>query len=173
MMKKIFLLLLCLSNPASAEAIPNEVSTAIPNANKIGSGTLGFLWYEAYRATLWADTPTWNAAAPFALSIAYGMEFSTEDLVSRTLEEMKSSNSTMKVDMYRADLEKAFPPVKPGQSITGLFIPPARTNFYHNGTLTHTVNDAIFTKMFFDIWLAETTSEPSLRIALLNLDRTK
>jgi len=167
-MKKILLLLCCLAAPAFANPMPSEVSTAIPNAQKVGTGTLGFLWYDAYRATLWAAALQWNAAAPFALSITYGMEFSTADLVDRTLEEMKRSGTQVDINNYRADLEKSFPPVADGQTITAIFTPPATTNFYHNGALTHSVNNAEFASLFFNIWLGENTSEPSLRRALLN-----
>lgn len=169
MIKIILLLLCCLIAPANAAPAPAEVAAAIPNAHKIGTGTLGFLWYDAYRATLWAAEPEWNAEKPFALSINYGMDFSTADLVDRTLEEMKRTNAPVDVTIYRAGLEKAFPPVAAGHSITGIFTPPARTDFYHNGAPTYTINDAEFAKLFFNIWLGETTSEPQLRIALLNL----
>jgi hypothetical protein len=39
--------------------------------------------------------------------------------------------------------------------------------FWFNGQLRATVPDAEFSRLFFGIWLAETTSEPHLRSALL------
>jgi hypothetical protein len=39
--------------------------------------------------------------------------------------------------------------------------------FWFNGQLRTTVPDADFSRLFFGIWLAETTSEPRLRSALL------
>jgi hypothetical protein len=54
-----------------------------------------------------------------------------------------------------------------GDRITGLHQPGLGARFWFNGQLRGAVADPEFSRLFFGIWLAETTSEPTLRSALL------
>jgi hypothetical protein len=53
--------------------------------------------------------------------------------------------------------------------LTGIYLPGGATHFYLGETLLGSVNDPDFGRRFFNIWLSETTTEPKLRAALLNL----
>lgn len=152
--------------PAHAADAPPEVSLALPNASQHGTGTLSFLWYDAYKATLWSDG-SWSADKPYALTLTYDMDFSASDLIDRSITEMKRAYPAEDVMAVKDDLKKSMLAVKAGDRMTGIFMPPATTKFYHNGQLVSTVTGRPFADMFFGIWLGTKTSEPKLRAALL------
>jgi hypothetical protein len=157
---------------ALAMARPPELTTTISATKPYGSGSLTWLVFTAYDATLWTDAAQWSMNAPFALTLRYRMSFSTGELVERTVEEMaKVSPGIAKdaVGRYTAALNRAFPAVKDGDRITALHVPGQAVRFFHNGRSTAEVGDAAFADSFFGIWLSPKTSEPKLRARLLSL----
>lgn len=163
---------LFLSAAAFAMTRPAEIGGVITATKPYGSGSLTWLIFTAYDASLWTDAPQWSIDQPFALALDYRMSFSTEELVDSTLEQMAivapgiSAQSTAR---YRTMLMRAFPPVKSGDRITALHTPGAPVRFFHNGRPTADSIDAAFAEPFFAIWLSPKTSEPDLRAALLQL----
>lgn len=161
--------IIILSGTASAaESLP-EIRPLIKAEKPIGTGQLSRLWIVGYDASLWTDAPSWSYDAPFALSITYRMNFSSDELAERSIEEMNGQRSNPDAASYNAVLHQCFPSVKENDRITAMFIPPATLKISHNGTPTCTQNDATFATRFLDIWLSEKTSEPSLRRKLLGL----
>ena len=159
---------------ASASIRPGEISGTIKAERPYGTGSLTWLFLTAYDASLWTDAPTWSMRETFALSITYKMSFSREELVERTVEEMKRVSpglSDEALSRFGARLSKAYPAVKSGDRITALHVPSQPVRFYHNGVMTSDIADADFAEPFFGIWLSPKTSEPSLRAGLLRLPR--
>lgn len=157
---------------SAAMTRPMELAPTINATKPYGSGSLTWLLFTAYDATLWTDAAQWSMKAPFALTLRYRMSFSTDELVERTIEEMaKVSPATPKdaVARYNAALLQAFPAVKDGDRITALYVPGQGTRFFHNGRATATIADGGFAEPFFGIWLSPKTSEPKLRTGLLSL----
>jgi hypothetical protein len=153
-------------------ARPTEINGAISSSKPYGSGSLTWLVFTAYDATLWTDAPQWSMSAPFALTLRYRMSFTTDELVERTIEEMvKVSPATPKAALpgYATALRRAFPNVKDGERITALHTPGGAVRFFHNGAQTAEIADPTFAEPFFGIWLSPRTSEPRLRAALLRL----
>lgn len=74
---------------------------------------------------------------------------------------------------WLAAMLDAFPDVAAGDRITGVLRPGEAARFYFNGTLRAEVRDGEFARRFFGIWLAPQTSEPTLREALLGLNRAE
>ncbi len=66
-----------------------------------------------------------------------------------------------------AAMKALFPDVDAGHRLTGVHRPGEGVRFFHNGRLLGEVRDAEFARLFFGIWLARQTSEPTLRAALL------
>jgi chalcone isomerase-like protein len=155
--------------PVPALAAPAEIASVIHAGKPYGSGDAGVLFLTAYTATLWTDASGWSMDAPFALTLQYGMGFDTEDLVSRTLKEMKHVDpgfDAAQEAKLTPQLNKAFPPVKSGDRITALYLPGKPVAFYRNGSETGTI-DADFAQDFFGIWLSPKTSDTALRAGLL------
>ena len=165
-------MLVALSVTAAAMTRPAELGGTINAAKPYGSGSLTWLVFTAYDATLWTDAPQWSMNAPFALTLRYRMSFTTDELVDRTVEEMaKVAPGTTKASLatYAAELRRAFPNVKDGDRITALHVPGRPVRFFHNGRPTAEIADQTFTEPFFGIWFSPRTSEPRLRAALLKL----
>jgi hypothetical protein len=157
---------------AAAMTRPAELSPSIDATAPYGSGSLSWLVFTAYDATLWTDAPQWSMNAPFALALRYRMSFTTEELVERTIEEMVKINPSIPKDAlgrFGAALTRAFPAVKDGDRITALHMPAQAVRFFHNGRPTAEIADAGFADPFFGIWLSPKTSEPRLRAGLLRL----
>ena len=70
---------------------------------------------------------------------------------------------------WLAQMQRLFPDVKAGDRLVGLHEPGQGARFWHNGQALGRVDDAAFARLFFGIWLAPTTSEPEMRLALLGL----
>jgi len=124
----------------------------------------------AYSASLWTDATTWSMQSPFALSLSYNMAFSHQDVVARSLKEMKSINPSVSDDTlanYGAIMSRVFPDVKSGDEITGLYQPGGSVRFFYNGRATVEVHDPAFARAFFGIWLSPQTSDTKLRKQLL------
>ncbi|MFM9862891.1 MAG: chalcone isomerase family protein [Micropepsaceae bacterium] len=161
-----------LAGAALAMTRPLELGSTINATKPYGSGSLTWLVFTAYDATLWTDAPQWSMSAPFALTLRYRMGFTTGELVERTVEEMaKVSPATPKDALARnsAALSQAFPAVKDGDRITAMYVPGQGTRFFHNGAPTANIADSGFADPFFGIWLSPKTSEPKLRAGLLRL----
>lgn len=147
----------------------DAVIQQIPNANKVGEGRLSIVFWDVYDATLYAPNGEWNPEEPHALSIRYFREIEGADIAERSIEEMRKqgfSDERLLADWHKQMLA-IFPDVKDGTELTALFTHQKTTDFYHNGKRIGSVNAPLFGKHFFDIWLSEKTSEPSLRKALL------
>jgi hypothetical protein len=157
---------------AAAMARPSELGGEINAAKPYGSGSLSWLVFTAYDATLWTDAQQWSMNAPFALTLRYRMSFTTAELVERTVEEMRKVGPGIPKDAlarYESALTRAFPAVKDGDRITALHVPGRGVRFFHNGTATTDITEGAFAEPFFGIWLSPRSSEPRLRAALLSL----
>ena len=163
--------LIALSVTAAAMTRPAEIAGTINSSKPYGSGSLTWLVFTAYDATLWTDASQWSMSEPFALTLQYRMSFTTDELVERTIEEMVKVTPAAKAAQpaYAAALRRAFPSVKDGDRITALHTPGRPVRFFHNGAQTAEVGDQTFAEPFFGIWLSPRTSEPRLRAALLRV----
>jgi hypothetical protein len=157
--------------PALAQARPSELGRHILSQKPYGEGQLSVLWMDVYDVNLWTDAESWGYGAPFALSITYRMNFTRDELVERTFEEIarvQSDTGTLQRD-YGDDLRRAFPDVVKGDRITALYKPGGSIEFFHNGQRTHRMQSPRFAPLFFGIWLDAGTSQPALRRGLLGL----
>lgn len=151
---------------------PAEVQNQLPQARSAGSTRMRFLGLSIYDATLWV-APGFEAAQyatqPLALELRYLRSLGGKAIAERSVQEMRRGgplDATTERTWMQAMLE-AFPDVKEGDRITGLYSPAAGTRFVYNGTLRTAVTDPAFGPRFFGIWLAPWTSEPRLRSELL------
>ena len=161
--------------PARAEqaspSAPPEVLATLPGGGLIGHGRLRFFGFSVYDASLWAS-PDFRASAflsyRFALSLTYLRAFSAKDLAQRTLQDIRRVHEVApdQARVWLSALQDLLPEVAAGDRITCLH-PPGSVAVWHQGRKIGDMPDAAFARMFFGIWLADSTREPELRKALL------
>lgn len=166
------LVLVLMVSGAPAMAKPAELQGVFQATEPYGRSSLRWLFLKAYDVHLWTDSPVWSMDAAFALSIKYNMGFTSEELVERTLEEMKKVEPGLsggRLAQFSAPLARVLPAVKSGDRISALYIPGRPVRFFLNGRVTGEMDAADFAAAFFGIWLSPRSSEPSIRRDLLRL----
>lgn len=158
------------SFPAAAK--PSEFQGVFQSSEPYGRSSLTWLFLKAYDVYLWTDAPAWSMDTTFALTIRYNMSFSSEEIVERTLSEMKKvapGLSDRQLAQFAAPLARVLPAVKSGDRISALHIPGRPVQFFLNGQGTGQMEAEEFAGAFFGIWLSPRSSEPGIREDLLRL----
>ncbi len=151
---------------------PAEVRGALRGARWAGSARLRFLGFDVYDARLWVlDDFRASRFAQHALmlELAYLRGLKGRSIAERSLEEMRRSAVITQAQAQRwlAAMMEAFPDVNAGDRLTGRHSPGEGARFWLNGQPRAVVADPEFSRRFFGIWLAPSTSEPQMRSALL------
>lgn len=159
------------THPAQPEP-PLEIAAALPTATLLGRATLRFFGLAIYEARLWTAAgfePERYPAQPFALELRYARALAGPAIAERSIAEMRRSGDIddEQARRWQQAMTGAFPDVVAGDRLTGLNQPDGTTRFFLNGRPTSSFVDAAFARRFFGIWLASTTSEPSLRRQLI------
>lgn len=149
-----------------------EVRTALPDAHLVGSTKLRVWGFEVYAAQLWVASGF--RASRFgqfmlALSLSYLRDLKGVAIAERSLKEMQDIEPIpeAQAELWRRVMRQIFPDVRAGDRLTGLHRPGVGASFWLNGQALGDVADADFSQRFFGIWLADATSEPGMRRALL------
>ncbi len=194
--KSAVVVLLCLVLQATAWANPEQVATsqtamasapAATSANSIGGAhpqlpgsklqgqaTMRFWGMRVYQARLWtagdfrAERIT---EQPLVLELQYLLDLNGQAIAERSLKEIQRAASieSEQAQRWLTTMQRIFPDVKSGERLTGVLKPGIGVVFWHNDRKIAEVPDADFARRFFGIWLAPTTSEPNMRLALLGL----
>jgi hypothetical protein len=152
--------------------LPAELAPQLPGAQWAGSTRLRFFGFDVYDAQLWV-APGFRASTyalhPLALELTYLRALAGKDIAARSLKEMRGLDkiSPEQETRWLAAMESALPDVKSGDRIAGLHHPTQGAHFWFNGQPRAWVKDPAFSRLFFGIWLAESTSQPALRAELL------
>lgn len=157
---------------SSATSLPAELRPALPAAALAGQAKMSFWGFDVYQASLWV-APGFSAATyadhAFALELSYLRSFSGADIAKRSLTEM-ARQAPIRGDQgqrWGDQMRALFPDVKSGDRLTGIHRPGLGARFLLNGQLRGEIADPEFARLFFGIWLSPQTSEPNLRLALL------
>ncbi len=147
------------------------IALAVPAASIVGQGVLSYAFWDIYKATLYAPDGLWHAAKPFALSIEYYRALNGKDIADRSVQEMRKQGFSDEVTLaaWHSQMKAIFPNVKKGTMLTAVYTPAKQTTFYQGDDTIGAIKGDDFGQWFFAIWLAEKTSEPKLRRALLGL----
>ena len=163
------------SPPFAAEAVgPTSAPwrEGLPSAQLAGRGALSWWGLALYDATLWV-APGFSQRefdrSAFALELSYQRPFRGPDIARRSIEEMRRDGgmSPAQAQRWGEQLAALLPDVAAGDRIVGVHRPGRGASFFVNGRVLGEIADAQFSRRFFGIWLAPTTSEPGLRAALL------
>jgi hypothetical protein len=161
--------------PAATPATPSppaEITNDLPGVVWAGTGRMRYFTFNVYDATLWV-APGFSASryaqSAFVLQLSYLRSLDGHAIAQRSLAEMRKGATLNAAQEQRwlVAMQQAFPDVKAGDHITGVHQPGVGASFWFNGASRAVVADTEFSRLFFGIWLAESTSEPRLRAALL------
>ena len=160
------------SSARSADVPPAVLVPALPNAVLAGSARMRFWGLDIYDARLWI-TPGFQPSAywqnAFALELTYLRSLSGKAMAQRSLYEMRRIGTVHSDagERWLHAMNTVFPDVQVGDRLTGLHLPGQGARFWLNEEARPPVQDPEFSRLFFGIWLADNTSEPRLRAALL------
>ena len=144
----------------------------LPGSRLQGEATLKFFGLRVYHARLWT-LPDYRVSQPvdqpLVLELEYLRELKGPLIAERSLKEMRRGGqiSDAQAERWLAEMQRIFPDVKAGDRISGQHLPGRGARFWHNGRLAGQIDDPAFARLFFGIWLAPSTSEPDMRLALL------
>ncbi|MFT3736149.1 MAG: chalcone isomerase family protein [Rhodocyclaceae bacterium] len=156
---------------AAVPAIPDAARVHADSWRESGRGEMRWFGLKLYDAELWVSGPAYQSDKPFALQLTYSRDFAGQRLAARSIDEMQRLGrfDETQASRWQKQLERAFPDVKSGEQITGVYLPGRGAVFYHQGRLTAELNDAELARRFFSIWLDPATREPVLRERLLGV----
>lgn len=163
--------------PAASSSTPIGAMSSVghpqlPGSRLQGEATLRYFGLRVYHARLWT-LPEFRTRQPTEQSLVLELEYLRQlkgsAIAERSLQEMQRAGPIPEAQARRwlAEMQKIFPDVKAGDRITGQHLPGQGARFWLNGRAVGQVDDADFGRLFFGIWLAPTTSEPDMRLALL------
>ena len=158
-----------------AQASPSaSAHPQLPGSRLQGQATMRYWGLRVYQARLWTQPdfqPGKMTEQPLALELHYLIDLQGGAIAERSLQEMRRAASipAAQADRWLSAMQRLFPDVKSGERLTGVLQPGKGVRFWHNERPIGEVADAEFARLFFGIWLAPTTSEPDMRLALLGL----
>jgi hypothetical protein len=154
---------------ANTATLPAALKAEQGDLRVLGHGKMRWFGLLLYDAALWVPGGEWQWDRTFALDIRYARNFAGEKLVAASVEEMMrlGYRDARKLSAWREGMLSAFPDVKGGERITGVYRPGIGAEFFHEGRSTGVIADPEFARAFFAIWLDPGTREPKLRAALL------
>ncbi len=151
---------------------PGEVASTISGARLLGQGRLTFFGLHIYDARLWVGEgfeATRFAEQALALELIYARKLVGQQIAERSMKEMQrlGAMGPDQSSRWLGEMVAAFPDVEKNDRLTGIHVPATAARFYVNGQPRREIRDPEFARRFFGIWLAEGTSQPTLRNALL------
>ncbi len=160
------------NQPLTAPPVPLVLVAEMNDARFAGQAKLSVLGFQIYDARLWV-APGFKSKAfsehGFGLELAYLRNVSGEDIATRSLDEMRrfATLSTEQEKEWLRQMREVFPSVQKGDRLVGINRPGIGTTFHFNGKLQGEIRDPEFARLFFGIWLFETTAKPAIRKDLL------
>lgn len=147
------------------------VSNYIDAPTVIGEKRLTYFIWDVYDASLLAPDGIFDETKEFALRLKYLRDVKGTDITKISLEEIKKQglDDGVTLEKWKQEMNAIFPDIKKSDMITGIRDVSGHAVFYLNDKRLGAIKDKDFTKAFFDIWLGEKTTMPSLRQKLLNL----
>ncbi len=166
------LALLCLAAAASMPARAAEVwRDALADAQLIGSGTMRWLGFRIYQASLWAPRRPLDPDQAFALQLQYHVRVTRDKLAATSIEEIQRMSPTLiaapTLARWKAELLRAFVDVTDGDELVGVYLPRRGMRLYDRDRMLAEIGDAELARAFFNIWLGQPSRDDSLRRSLL------
>ena len=180
--RRLFMVLCALGTYAFAQtsASLSPVEKAFQGKKPLGEGSLHSFIFKLYDIALWSDNAECasNFSCKMGIQTTQNWGANKDKLVSKTLEKIQQYNPQLTEDeilVYKRNLETVYPKrIEPGDVIQILSDPLSGnmdfylkakkvTDYSHRGT----IQNRLFAKHFFEIWLHPETTYSQLRRELL------
>lgn len=149
-----------------------EMAGVLPSPVWAGAARLRVWGFEVYDAQLWVTAgfeAQRYAQYPLGLSLTYLRTLRGKAIAERSIAEMLRQGpiDAALQATWLARMQQLFPDVVEGDRLTGVHQPGRGARFWLNGRTLGLIDDAVFSELFFGIWLHTATSEPAMRRDLL------
>ena len=147
-----------------------QIQMALPGAKPSSTQRYQKWGFDIYDARLWT-LPRFSiqnyAAHPFALELAYLRNFEGAAIAKRSLDEMRKVGNISAAEerAWLQAMTEIFPDIRKGDRLVGVYKPGEGAEFWFQQRRIGVVADPQFAKLFFGIWLHETTPAPAIRQA--------
>ncbi len=148
--------------------LPSAVVAQAGELHRLGAGTMRWFGLHVYDAALWVRESAWDPADTFALDIVYARDIAGKALAESSITEMKRVGFTDEAQHARwlPAMVRMFPDVGRGDRLVGLNL-KSGAMFFNQDRVLGIVDDPVFARAFFAIWLDPRTRESALRNRLL------
>ena len=152
-----------------APALPAAVAALAPDLTAQGSGEMRFFGLAVYKGRYWAPGHRWIPRERFVLDLKYERDLSGVGIADRSLQEIERLGIGTEAQRakWSAAMRRIFPDVAKGDHLTGVNLPSGTVRYFHNGKPVGDIDDPVFARAFFAIWLDPKTSRPEFRRLLL------
>jgi hypothetical protein len=161
-------------------AYPNDNEQVLRNSThshieqqdlqEVGHTTFSIFFWDLYKSSLQTTSGTYPIDAEkeqLLYEINYLADISSKDLIERTIEQWQHLEvPTEHYQQFVHKLTRIWPDITKGDKLS-LRLHNNISFFYFNEKYIGRINDPMFGQLFLDIWLAENTSQPTLRNELL------
>ena len=148
----------------------DEIIKNLVSPNLIGQYNLKVYGFNVYNIKLYSETDKFSYSKKFAIEITYKMNFSKENLVKRTIEEIariQNISNKNELIVYEGEFNKIFLDVKKGDSKVAIFSPQKKVDIFLNHQLIGSIDDLKLARYFVDIWLSKNSSYPQMTLSIL------
>ena len=161
--------------PARSEAEdatkPFPPDDALREARRQGQGRFRWFGLTVYDAELLSTQPLRDDQWPqqtFGLRLTYARALRGGEIAKSSLQEMEKLGivPAAQRDVWLQRMTALFPDVNQGDAITGVNLPNRGIRFWRTDRPLGTVDDPVFARAFFSIWLDPKTTAPELRKSL-------
>ena len=146
-----------LSSESKHDDVNSLILEAIPDAQMLGSVRYKYMFWELYDASLYSAQQPFSIEQPFSLKLDYLRNLKGEKIAERSIEEMRKLGfkDERQLDKWSQALHGMFPDVQKGDFIVGIKNQSGETIFYKNHQKLGEIDDPVFSRIFFSIWLGE------------------
>lgn len=155
---------------------PSVFSGPVSHLHKVGEGEMSYLFWTLYEAQYFIGETKQELQeadkGARALRIEYYRAIDSQALIEATADQWQHLGyGQNEITAWVALLEKMWPSVEQGNSLTLKVSAAKLSQFYFNDDSIGVIEDPSFGDAFLAIWLSEGTSEPELRARLLGLNQ--
>ena len=137
---------------------------------KTGEATFSILFWDLYNSQLRTTSGRYPISIEheaLIFQIRYLADISKDNLIMRTIEQWQHQGISAAIyQQYIEKLATIWPNIKKGDRLA-MLMQKNKSAFYFNDRYIGAIDDDVFGQLFVNIWLADSTSEPSLRAQLL------